>query len=564
MGHAAAPARANEPAVWHRHFARARQQRQQQLRPRPPYLRPLQGRTVAPAVACAAVSTTVRRRTWGQLSPGLRNRGWAGLCSDPARAAAEAAETVAVPAGLRPTAASLAIAAFLLLSLLHRRLLRALAANGAPAPPVGLVAAVHAVVFLVAALVVSRKAAPTGSGSPEGGSGRAGLTLIAAIVVIEVLSWMTLGSLAAGGSLALKVALLSGAAVPYTMSLSVLLLRRPFEPLAWAGALLVAIGVACCGLGSLPGIRTAAQAALLVGAFIMPGLTLVGREVLLKGSPLLKESPSVGLAAGALLVSVAQLAATLLSQGWGAPSWAAVVAPLYSSGAALLWQYIAVSAALRLSLVWAVQASSACAVQLVNALAVPLGAAVLAPASARNLLALGLSAVGAALYCWARLEQPQAAARIEQAELSPEAKVKKTQMSFLEELKAAQQEEEMEKQREKEEAQKRLAMQQRKEARLNRLKERWLEEEAKQMAMNEDQQDAAVPRMYIEEEDDYVEDRKSTLEAPREVVAPLTSEELKQIEMDEASLGTMWKKWMMENPNEWRKQEAAARQGDAA
>uniref|UniRef100_A0A7S0B7C0 Uncharacterized protein n=1 Tax=Pyrodinium bahamense TaxID=73915 RepID=A0A7S0B7C0_9DINO len=551
MGHAAAPARANEPAVWHRHFARARQQRQQQLRPRPPYLRPLQGRTVAPAVACAAVSTTVRRRTWGQLSPGLRNRGWAGLCSDPARAAAEAAETVAVPAGLRPTAASLAIAAFLLLSLLHRRLLRALAANGAPAPPVGLVAAVHAVVFLAALLASHRPSGPRGS--PQGGPGRARFALVAAVVVAEVLSWMALGGLAAAGSPALAVALLSGSAVPYVMSLSGVLLRRRFEPLAWAGALLVAAGVACCSLGALPTIRNAAQAALLAGAFAVPGLAMVGREALLKGSH------SVGLAAGALLLSVAQLAATLLSQSW-TPAWAALVAPLYSSGAAGLWLYIAVSGALRVSLVWALRASSASSVQLANALAVPLGAASLAPASARNLSALVLSTAGATLYCWARLGQPQATAGLAQAELSLDARAKKTQMTFLEELKAAQQEEQMEKLRREEEAARRLAMEQRKEERLKRLKERWLEEEGKQTMKEGGQQNIEVPRMYAQEE--IKESSTSNAGAPREDDVPLTSAEIKQIEMDEAYLGSMWKKWMLENPAEWRRQETAARQGD--
>mmetsp|Transcript_8619 Transcript_8619/g.24198 ORF Transcript_8619/g.24198 Transcript_8619/m.24198 type:complete len:586 (-) Transcript_8619:192-1949(-) len=509
-----------------------------------------QGRSLSVPVTAAAfavaASACSRRCPQGYLPTGLRRHGWPAKL----RAAPQAAEGAPQATEVSRRTAWTAAFAYMLLSLLHRRLLGALAASGAPAPCVSLAAAVHAAVFLSAAVLLRRR---------QTGPGGINFILVATFVASELLSWMTLGRLAAAGDLALTVAVLSGSAIPFTMLLSVALLKRRFTPLAWVGAMLVAAGVASCGLGAPASLPGAAQAALLVGALAAPGLALVGKEAALTGSR------PLGIASGALLLSLAQLGA-----GWAQPAWppAAHAAPaaaalLWSPGAGAVWLYVLASGALRLSLIWALQVASAPTVQLLNALAVPLGAAVLGAGSPRNIFAVALSCVGAFLYLGAHLGWPTMPEKAQQGEegrapiTTPEEAKKALQSAFLEEMRAA-----------SAEARKQKDAKSRRKARLTRLKERWSSVEAQQREQELEQAKIMAPRMFAAEVDEYADgdEREETNGSDQsegsQGYAPLTKEEIEKIEMDEAYLGTMWEQWMTEHPSEWRRQEAASKRAE--
>jgi len=539
--------------------ARAPRQHRQRLRLQSSQTRPAGPAVSVPltAAALAVAARAVARRRPGPCS--LWTHQPAGLCKHsrprPLCAGVQAAEAEAASTQVHPRrTAGLAALAYVLSSLLHRRILRVLAAGGAAAPPVGLVAGLHAAAFLAAAALRGRRP----------GSGGINVSLVAAVAAAEILSWVTLGGLVGAGDLALTVALLSGCAIPYTMLLSQLLLKRRFAPLAWAGALLVAAGVAVSSLGPPANAPGPAEAALLVGALAVPGLALVAKEALLTGS----RPP--GIAAAAFLTSAAQLVASAALPDWpsaagfsaGPPS----VALLWSPGCGSLWLYALASGGLRLSLLWALRVSSASTVQLLNALALSVGVAVLASTSVRNLLALLLSCSGGALYFWAHTRQlpalgsPQSQQAREEslgdaapAQRSPEEARRSLQSAFLEEMRAAGAEE-----------RRRAEARTWQEARLERLKRRWQQVEEEQSERVSQQTDVALPRMFAAEDPgDEAPEENGGGEPPPATAgdnAPLTSEELKQIEMDEAYLGMMWKKWMLEHPAEWRRQEEATKE----
>jgi len=438
-------------------------------------------------------------------------------------------------------AAWLAVLAYMLLSWLHRFTLRQLAAP----PPVGLVAGFHAAAFLAAA-------AATGWGAPGGRSLAGSLPGIAAVVAIEGLSWLTLSRLGSTASLALMVALLSGVAVPYTMAISRLVVQRRFAASAWVGAALVAAGVAYCNLGLLVTLPAASEAAVLVAACTIPGLGLVLKERLLVGSQ------TIGIPMVAALVSIVQLVAFSLplSLSSATPS----ITPSGAVGGSALLAYIAVSGALRLSLVWAIRAASSPTVQLVNALAVPLGATLLASSQQRNALGLVAALVGAALYLRAlpRRAPAHEAARAGARKGAPEG----VRGSFMQEMRR---EAFMEERRLAEQPRPQGAPNPAREARLKRLKQRWSEEEQRQKAKDAARKEALGLGAREPQRALRAERQRAPEAAPSSSAPPLTAAEIKQMEEDEAylGLGTMWKKWMVEHPEEWRKQAPAAEQADS-
>lgn len=355
-------------------------------------------------------------------------------------------------------------------------------------------------------------------------SGSLSVRLVGAVLAVEILSWITLGYLVSAGSLALTVALLSGVALLYAMSVSGLLLRRRFAAGAWAGAVIVAAGVAYCNLGPLVRTPAAAEVAFLVAAICVPGLAMVGKEALLVGKNRLS-LPAVG-----LLVCLGQLSAFLLQRTWSPtsaiPSWATLTELLYSSGVGSVTLYVIVSGLLRLSLLLAIQRSSASTVQLVNALAVPLGATLLTSGLQHNVQALLLASGGGILYLLAQtmmnttVEAESLPAEVveKKAEVKEQRKQDSEKLKFLEELKREAEEEQEqlkkrqdelrrqkeEKRRQQEEEQRRkqeeARKQQQQEERLQRLKERWVQQEERQREEEQQCQTRPEPKMYSDED----------------------------------------------------------------
>ncbi|CAE8624770.1 unnamed protein product, partial [Polarella glacialis] len=294
----------------------------------------------------------------------------------------------------------------LFLVLLHRLALRTISQP----LPIRFVVAVHAAMFFVLSLL-TRSSAP--------GPGPAGVRLAVLVGAVEFLGWMALQRVAAAQGLGIAAALLSGASLVYSMGLSRLLIQRQFRSMAWIGALLITFGVAYSG-PSLSGLPSIAQALPLLAAWAFSGLALIGKEAMLSGAKCEKDQrnwrrrpmsvPTVAFVASfALLLALAapQVGFALGRHTWSLREVASLVlgpVPMFGDLSITVLSYIAASGVLRLTLAWALRASSATTAQLVNAVAVPFGAAMLTLAEPapvipkRLLLALGTSLVGSSLY----------------------------------------------------------------------------------------------------------------------------------------------------------------------
>jgi len=282
-----------------------------------------------------------------------------------------------------------ALLAYVMLSQIHQWSLRTQAASKAVPPHFAVVIGLHALAFLTAALVLGRGKADMP---------RQKLPLFFTVFVTEVISWKVLGRLGAHGHIALSVALLSGFMLPLCMATSALLLGRRFRPLAWMGAVMVALGVGCCTLGNpLTKITNATEVGLLVAACCFPCLSLIGKEALMSGKwPLRLSIPIVG-----LLICLAQLTAIVV------PPWAS--APALHVELASLWHrqhllYVVLSGLLRVSILVLICSSSASTLQLVNALAVPLVATILTSGLEQNVHALLFALGGGVLYVFEQKE----------------------------------------------------------------------------------------------------------------------------------------------------------------
>ncbi|CAE8665457.1 unnamed protein product, partial [Polarella glacialis] len=294
----------------------------------------------------------------------------------------------------------------LFLVLLHRLALRTISQ---PLPN-RFVVAVHAAMFFVLSLL-TRSSAP--------GPSSAGVRLAVLVGAVEFLGWMALQRVAAAQGLGIAAALLSGASLVYSMGLSRLFIQRQFRSMAWIGALLITFGVAYSG-PSLSGLPSIAQALPLLAAWAFSGLALIGKEAMLSGAKCEKDQrnwrrrplsvPTVAFVSSfALLLALAapQVGFALGRHTWSLREVASLLlgpVPMFGDLSISVLSYIAASGVLRLTLAWALRASSATTVQLVNAVAVPFGAAMLTLAEPapvipkRLLLALGTSLVGSSLY----------------------------------------------------------------------------------------------------------------------------------------------------------------------
>jgi len=289
-----------------------------------------------------------------------------------------------------------ALLAYVILRQIHQKSLLALAASRPPSS-FAVIIGMHAIAFLIGALVMDRKTT---------GNVRRNMGLLFAVFVADGLSWEALSHLG-DGHLALSVSLLSGLMLPLTMAASRLLLGRRFALGAWAGAVIVAAGVGYCNLGNpLANIANMTEKGVLAVACLLPCLSLVVKEALMSGMHRLG-IPTVG-----LLTCVAQLVAISRPHHWppalAPPSW--VLPSALQQELAILFHggpltYILMSGLVRVALLLLIRASSASTLQLVNALAVPLGAAILTSGLPQNVQALLLTSGGGALYLFGQTRQ---------------------------------------------------------------------------------------------------------------------------------------------------------------
>jgi len=231
--------------------------------------------------------------------------------------------------------------------LMHRWMLRAAALGAVGWPP--LPAAVLQAAALGAAAIAlqtrARKRVPS--------------ELLVAVAVLELASCATLRLLGSAANVGVSLALISGTAPLSAMVMSCVVFRRRYSPVVWVGAALILVG-----FGWAVPLAGAGVPVLLVSslAYCVPGLAMIGKEKLLKES----RGPSA-LFAVACAASVAQLLVFSCFSVEGV----AVAEPV-ARNAGTLASHALVSTGLRLSLAWALQATSAVAVQFANALAVHL------------------------------------------------------------------------------------------------------------------------------------------------------------------------------------------------
>jgi len=309
---------------------------------------------------------------------------------------------------------------YVILRLIHQKSLRVLAVSRPTSSSFAVIIAMHAIAFLIGALVMDRRTS---------GNVRQKMGVLFAVFVADGLSWEALCHLG-GGHIAMSVSLLSGLMLPLTMAASRWLLGRKFALTAWAGAGIVAAGVGYCNLGNpLAKIANMKEAGVLVAACLLPCLSLVGKEGLLSGSQ------RIGIPTVGLLTCLAQLVAILRPHNWpptlAAHSWTTPSA--LQQELAALWQggsltYVVLSGLVRVALLVLRRAASASTLQLVNALAVPLGAAILTAGLPQNVQALLLASGGGVLYLLGQRKQ------LIKAEVPALQKKSQQRKNFMEEL----------------------------------------------------------------------------------------------------------------------------------
>lgn len=181
-----------------------------------------------------------------------------------------------------------------------------------------------------------------------------------------------------------SLVIVSSSALLSTMLLSTIMMKRRYSPLAWIAGSIVVGGVCA----SLPVVGAVDIGSSLLGvvAFAIPGLGMIGKEILMKsegdfggvkGKPL-------GVWFVAFLATVAQL---LVFGRWD------VHAP---AGFHDVMGLTLIGGILRLTLHLALQYGSSSLVQFANALAIPLGALLLAPSHSEQ-VTIGLAICGAGL-----------------------------------------------------------------------------------------------------------------------------------------------------------------------
>jgi len=183
------------------------------------------------------------------------------------------------------------------------------------------------------------------------------LAFAAELITLVVLGRLGRGTLPAGAAVALPAAGLVAA-----MVFSVVLNGARYTKWTIGSALIAVLGVAC----SAPPISSSTSLgalSLCVALFCLPALTMVLKESLLRGDPQTRRLP-MNIFAVACIASAAQLLVA-------SPTMASTLGSVRSVGLGRILLHAACGSALRLALLWALQASSAVAVQFVHLLTLP-------------------------------------------------------------------------------------------------------------------------------------------------------------------------------------------------
>eukprot|EP00929_Paragymnodinium_shiwhaense_P008361 TRINITY_DN112311_c0_g1_i1.p1 TRINITY_DN112311_c0_g1~~TRINITY_DN112311_c0_g1_i1.p1 ORF type:complete len:463 (+),score=112.73 TRINITY_DN112311_c0_g1_i1:138-1526(+) len=301
------------------------------------------------------------------------------------------------------------IVCYLMAMLVHRLLLRILGFGVALSVPAMRSTVAQTWVFGILALLQRTGTPDSSKGANQVPNSRLLQLLPAAlfvlVAVLEIVSGIVLQKLRlvpaqAGGILAL----LSGIALLTTIEMSNVLLRRRYPKLTWFAAIVVIFGVEISepgGTTSLASMAWDAQTlqalAIIAAIFYVQGLSLIGKEVLLKVTRVWGQARPMSLYTVAFLASSAQL--TVLANypldGTDTAPSSFLAKPELGAATA----YTITSAFSRLALIWALQSTSAVAVQFANAVAIPLSSILLmAPfISQQVLLGQAVALVGGGL-----------------------------------------------------------------------------------------------------------------------------------------------------------------------
>jgi len=246
----------------------------------------------------------------------------------------------------------------------------------------------HTLVFTLLALVTSKR---------DKGMGFGKLTLMGFASFLEVLTFGVLHRLSSMAHGSIYTLSLAGMVVPYIMVLSSVLMRKRYQLFTWLGSIIVGVGLLC----SMPFATHPADLPLILlgsAALCLPGLGLITKEMLLRGSMSSGGRTSMSVASVAALTSVSQLAGLMLpvqihNPAGAVASTAAIAAKIPSlSGIAL---YSLASGLVRFTMIRTLRETSALSISLVNVLAISLTPALFSTWEVR--VGLGTTLLGIAM-----------------------------------------------------------------------------------------------------------------------------------------------------------------------